>query len=179
MKVNNLLRESIHVKLFDREFLVPSNGSFNIPRPFKMGERMSVFINNKPYRMVTINSNEDLYIGNISSKIYDFLYNQIRVNVNPSNGLPFLKIWNKTDKTLSLNGNICIRPQSYELYLGRDHFGVPMGLVLKDLDGLYPEFLLTQPISDLYYGDVSYREPLPLYSEFDNSKVESLIRYFN
>jgi hypothetical protein len=179
MRVFNLLNDAVRVQISDGEFSIPRNSSVGLTRPFKFGEIMSVFVHGVPYRTVKIENNDDLYIGNITGKIYDYLYNQMRVNVNPTQGLPWLKIWNKTNKILSLNGNICIQPNSYHIYLGRDHFGVPMGLVLKDMDGIYPDFFLTQPISDLFYGDISYKEKLPLFSDFDNTKVESLIRYFN
>lgn len=179
MRITNLLKENVQVLLSDSKFSISANGFVVLNRPFYKNERMSIFVGGSPYQIVSIERNEDLYIGNVSSKIFDFLYQQMTANVNPMNGLPFLKIWNKTNRVLNLNGNICIKPNNSYIYLGRDHFGVPMGLELKDLDGLYPDFLLTQPISDLYYGDTSYREKLPLFSEFDNSKVESLIRYFN
>jgi len=70
-------------------------------------------------------------------------------------GMPFVHFHNFTDYILRINENINISPNGVLKYTGRDHFGVRLGTVLKDQDEIFPNFIITTPITDLYIGVVS------------------------
>lgn len=81
--------------------------------------------------------------------------------LNAVQGRPWIKIHNLTDRTLSLNNNIDISPNGVLRYSGRDHFGVRLGTVFKDQDGVFPTFIFDTPATDLYYGVTSdLQQPL-------------------
>lgn len=80
-------------------------------------------------------------------------------------GMPWIKIHNFSGRYLALNNNINISPGGFLRYTGRDHFGVRLGTVFKDQDGIYPDFVLSRPATDVYYG-VSSDIQQPLYGGF-------------
>ena len=98
-----------------------------------------------------------LHIGMITSRWVgaDADYNIGKPGLNAVQGLPWIKIHNTTNQMLSLNNNINISPGGILRYTGRDHFGVRLGTIFKDVDGRFPEFIFTVPATDVYYGVVS------------------------
>lgn len=104
-----------------------------------------------------------LHVGMITSRWVgaDADYNIAKPGLNAVQGLPWIKIWNTTDLTLSLNNNIDISPGGLMRYPGRDHFGVRLGTVFKDQNNIFPDFIFTIPATDVYYGIVSdLQQPL-------------------
>lgn len=98
-----------------------------------------------------------LYIGKVTSRFTGSMFNypeSLKGNGNIL-GMPFVNIHNLTDRPLSLNYNIRIPPNSTLKYLGRNHFGVRLGTVFSDNDGLYSDFIFKVPATDIYYGVVS------------------------
>ncbi len=104
-----------------------------------------------------------IHIGQITTRFSGCTWDdQFVVSSNAVQGRPYIRIHNPTMIPLRLNNNIRVDPNSTFFYSGRHHFGVPLGLVLKDVDGLYPRIQLTKPITDIYYGIVS-DTPQPIY----------------
>ena len=104
-----------------------------------------------------------IHIGQITTRFSGGTWDdQMVVSSNAVQGRPYIRIHNPTMLPLRLNNNILVEPNSVFFYTGRHHFGVPLGLVLKDVDALYPRIQLTKPITDIYYGIVS-DTPQPLY----------------
>ena len=105
----------------------------------------------------------EIHIGQITTRFSGGTWDdQMVVASNAVQGRPYIRIHNPTMIPLRLNNNILVEPNSVLFYTGRHHFGVPLGLVLKDVDGLYPRLQLTKPITDIYYGIVS-DTPQPIY----------------
>ncbi len=102
----------------------------------------------------TINS---LNVGMVTSKWVgaNSDYNIGKAGLNAVQGLPYVRIHNMTGQTLYLNGNIKIEPESMIRYKGRDHFGVRLGTVFRDMKGVFSTFTWSIPATDLYYGIVS------------------------
>jgi len=122
---------------------------------------------------------KNLHVGMITSRWVgaDGDYNIGSPGLNAVQGLPWIKIHNMTDRPLALNENINISPGGTLRYTGRDHFGVRLGTVFKDPDGIFPEFIFTVPATDVYYGVVSdIQQPLfggfQLTAEFDDNPDE-------
>ena len=96
-----------------------------------------------------------LHVGMVTSK---WVGSDGDSSISPGNavqGLPWIKIHNMTDYPLSINNNINISPQGTLRYSGRDHFGVRLGTVFKDQNGIFDDFIFTTPATDIYYGVVS------------------------
>jgi hypothetical protein len=74
---------------------------------------------------------------------------------NGAQGLPSIKIHNKTNYPLYLNENIIISPGGIQIYKGREFLGVRIGTIFKDQDRIFPDFILSTPATDLYYGITS------------------------
>ena len=106
-----------------------------------------------------------LNVGMVTSK---WVGTQNDSSISPGmavQGLQWIKIHNMTDYLLRLNNNIIIPPGETDRYLGRDHFGVRLGTVFKDQDGVFPDFIFSVPATDIYYGIVSDLKQ-PLFGEF-------------
>ena len=105
----------------------------------------------------------EIHVGQITTRFSGGTWDdQMVVASNAVQGRPYIRIHNPTMLPLRLNNNILVEPNSVFFYTGRHHFGVPLGLVLKDVDALYPRLQLTKPITDIYYGIVS-DTPQPIY----------------
>ena len=116
---------------------------------------LTKYIINKPI--------SEIHVGQITTRFSGGTWDdQMVVASNAVQGRPYIRIHNPTMTPLRLNNNILVEPNSVFFYTGRHHFGVPLGLVLKDVDGLYPRLQLTKPITDIYYGIVS-DTPQPIY----------------
>ena len=97
-----------------------------------------------------------LYVGMITSKWVGSDYADYQVpGANAVQGMPWIKMHNFTDQTVSLNNNIDISPGGVLRYSGRDHFGVRLGTVFEDQNGIYPTFIFSTPATDVYYGVTS------------------------
>ena len=104
-----------------------------------------------------------IHVGQITTRFSGGTWDdQMVVAGNAVQGRPYIRIHNPTMIPLRLNNNILVKPNSVIFYTGRHHFGVPLGLVLKDVDALYPRIQLTKPVTDVYYGIVS-DTPQPIY----------------
>ena len=105
----------------------------------------------------------EIHVGQVTTRLSGGTWDdQMVVASNAVQGRPYIRIHNPTMVPLRLNNNILVEPNTIFFYTGRHHFGVPLGLVLKDVDGLYPRLQLTKPITDIYYGIVS-DTPQPIY----------------
>lgn len=81
---------------------------------------------------------------------------------NATDGMPYIKIENMTPNFLVLNESINIGPGGFLRYTGRDHYGVRLGTVLRDTNGVFPDYIIKEPLDFIYYGVVS-DIPQPLY----------------
>lgn len=103
-----------------------------------------------------------LHVGMVTSRWVgaDADYN-IGKPGNAVQGLPWIKIHNRTQYPLSINNNINISPGGTLRYTGRDHRGVRLGTVFEDQDRIFKNFIFTIPATDIYYGVVSdIQQPL-------------------
>ena len=152
--------------------VIPPYGRIDVPmseidRRFKQGFLIKVYtLNDKNEKSLYSSSLlatpkgtmiNELNIGMITSRWVgaDSDYNIGKPGLNAVQGLPWIKIHNLTDQYLSLNENINISPNGILRYTGRDHFGVRLGTVFKDMSGTHPDFIFTVPATDVYYGVVS------------------------
>jgi hypothetical protein len=102
------------------------------------------------------NTIKKLHVGMVTSKWMGSDGNShISPGDNAVQGLPWIKIHNKTNYPLYINNNIIISPGGTEKYKGRDHFGVRLGTIFKDQDGIFPDFIFSTPATELYYGITS------------------------
>ena len=104
-------------------------------------------------------------------------YNIGKPGLNAVQGLPWIKIHNRTQYPLSINNNINISPGGVLRYTGRDHFGVRLGTLFQDQDKIFKDFIFTIPATDVYYGVVSdIQQPLfggwQMTPEFDDDPNE-------
>lgn len=97
------------------------------------------------------------HVGMITSRWISMssAYRTAQNGLNNVQGMPWVLIHNHGPTTLRLNTNIVIPSGGTVRYKGRDHFGVRLGTVFKDIDGLYPDLIWTVPSTDIYYGVVS------------------------
>lgn len=200
----NHLSKSVKIKVGDDDVVVvklhpkssktvPLSGIVNMFRtPLGNDEVFTVYtfdqkLPNEPeekYGEYTIDLDSDsfvkrLFIGGVTSRFVGSTFNypeSLKGNGNIL-GIPFVNIHNLTDRTLSLNYNIRIPPNSTLKYLGRNHFGVRLGTVFSDNDGLYSDYIFKVPATDIYYGVVSDIEQASfggyqLYKEFIHSNRE-------
>lgn len=67
-------------------------------------------------------------------------------------GMPYVYIHNNTDQPLRLNYNIIIAPHDSLRYRGEYAYGVALGTRLKDQSGVFKDFRILSPMTDIYYG---------------------------
>jgi len=97
-----------------------------------------------------------LHIGMVTSRWVGATQDStFKPGLNAVQGRPWIKIHNLTDEYLSLNDSIDISPGGMLRYSGRDHFGVRLGTIFKDRNGVFPDYIFTIPATDLYYGITS------------------------
>jgi hypothetical protein len=95
-----------------------------------------------------------LHVGMITSKMVG--NNGItKTGWTAVQGRPFVTIHNQTGIDLGINHNINIPAYTYLNYSGRDNFGVRLGTILTDSEGIFPSFKMKQPATDIYWGVVS------------------------
>ena len=105
-----------------------------------------------------------LHIGMITSKWvgatqdYKFI-----PGLNAVQGRPWIKIHNRTALNLHINNNIDISPYGTLRYSGRDHFGVRLGTIFTDQEGIFPSWKFKVPATDVYWGVVSDLQ-MPLFA---------------
>jgi hypothetical protein len=99
----------------------------------------------------------ELHIGMISSRWDQSSSGDISLWALPEaiQGYPWLKIHNMTGMYLSLNNNINISPYGKLRYTGRHNFGVSLGTIFRDQNGIFPDYKYKVPATDLYYGIIS------------------------
>jgi hypothetical protein len=80
---------------------------------------------------------------------------------------PFVKIHNATEIPLILNGgNIVVEPHQVIRDKGSSlHQGVPLGMIYRDNDRIYPDYHMLSPTTDIYFGVISDLQQ-SLYSGF-------------
>lgn len=119
-----------------------------------------------------------LHIGMITSRWVGATQDStFKPGVNAIQGRPWIKIHNKTAINLHINNNIDISPRGTLRYSGRDHFGVRIGTIFTDQDGIFPPWKFDIPATDVYWGVVSdLQQPLfggwQIDSEFDDEADE-------
>ena len=119
-----------------------------------------------------------LHVGMITSRwVGADGESSISPGLNAVQGLPWIKIHNMTEYPISLNNNINISGGGVLRYSGRDAFGVRLGTIFEDQDGVFEDFIFTTPATDVYYGVVSDIQQslfggFQLFSELDDSAYE-------
>lgn len=88
---------------------------------------------------------------------------------NATDGMPYIKIENMTPNFLVLNESINIGPGGFLRFTGRDHYGVRLGTVLHDTNGVFPDYIIKERLDFIYYGVVS-DIPQPLYGGWQLSE---------
>lgn len=116
-----------------------------------------------------------IYLGQVTSR--NIVKNFGRTSIGGGYGQPFINIHNLTLLPLKIN-NFEIPPYSIGRYKGPYHMGVELGTVLQNKDGLYLDFIILKPITDVYYGLVSTYDQ-PLYGGFDSNFMETMQWEFN
>jgi hypothetical protein len=72
-----------------------------------------------------------------------------------------IRIHNLGTVPLTFNNSIYVEPKEMVIYEGREKNGIPLGLVLKNNDNIYPQFKITTYTTDIYYGLVAqYEQPV-------------------
>lgn len=99
---------------------------------------------------------KNLHVGMITSRWVGANQDSVyRPGANGPQGRPWVHIANRTKRKIRLNYDLQVDPLKMEIYKGENHFGVPLGTVFKDFDGLYPDFKFMIPATHIYYGVVS------------------------
>lgn len=107
-----------------------------------------------------------LHIGMVSSKtVGSHLAEDVTPGANAVQGRSRVYIHNLTPRPIRLNYNIVIPPNNTLIYYGRHYFGVALGTIFKDQDGIFKDFIYTIPATDIIYGINSDVE-FPSYSGF-------------
>lgn len=108
-------------------------------------------------RVPTDKTIRSLHIGMVTSRWVQTSSRDVSTWAYPEaiQAYPWLKIHNMTGRYLNLNNNIDISPHGTLRYTGRHHFGVSLGTIFKDQDGLFPDYKYKVPATDLYYGVIS------------------------
>lgn len=125
-----------------------------------------------------INLSDDKAIKAIHCGMNSSQYD-IAVSAEPTksplgSALPRVRIVNETNRLLRLNYNIQIPPKRAYLYFGEYQNGIPLGMILKDQDGILQDFVIDRPVTDIFMGLISDIS-LPLYdgakigNEFDDT----------
>lgn len=84
---------------------------------------------------------------------------------NAPDGMNYIKIKNMTPNFLVLNQSINIGPFGTLRFTGRDHYGVRLGTLLRDSNGVFPDYVINQKMDFIYYG-VTSDIPQPLFGGF-------------
>lgn len=119
---------------------------------------------------------KNLHVGMVTTRFMANSTDSLHMTTTAGNagqGSAWLVIHNTTKIPLSLNnGEIKVEPHSTFRYLGYLNQGVTLGTYFKDDTGLYPDYQLLKPYTDLYYGIVSdLQQPLDgclQYEEFND-----------
>jgi len=100
---------------------------------------------------------KSLHVGQMTSRWVGATQDSTSIpGLNAVQGRPWVKIHNRTDREILLNkGGIKIPPDGFVRFKGRDHFGVRLGTIFKDVEGIYPDFNFDVPATDIYYGVTS------------------------
>ncbi len=69
--------------------------------------------------------------------------------------LAMVRLVNTTPRIIRLNYNIVIPPMSSVNYRGENDAGIPLGLTLKDCDGIFEHYVINIPVSDIFFGVTS------------------------
>lgn len=109
----------------------------------------SRYVIDKPIDKLFVGMMSPRYIG----KTFDLL-NYENTASNAVRGIVFVRIHNMTEIPLLINKFI-VPPHSSYRYAGYMNNGVPIGTIFKNGNGLYKDFQMLRPYSDLYYGQVS------------------------
>lgn len=98
-----------------------------------------------------------LHIGMVTSRWVGATQDSTFIpGLNAVQGRPWVKIHNRTDRKIILNqGGIQIPPNGFVRFKGRDHFGVRIGTIFRDTEGIYSDFKFDVPATDIYYGVTS------------------------
>lgn len=100
---------------------------------------------------------KELHVGMMTSK-WVGASNDFSVGRNGGaaiQGVPWLRMHNLTDYPLEINEGINITAGGVLRYTGRQHFGVALGTKFVDQDGIFPDFVMNTPATDLYIGVTS------------------------
>lgn len=102
---------------------------------------------------------KELRVGMITSR---WTNTHMGVPVSPGNatgGMSTVNLINLTDFDITLNDK-SVASKGLTPYRGKDGLGVRIGTILVDEDGVFPDFKIETPATDIYYGVVSdsYKE---------------------
>lgn len=110
-------------------------------------------------------------IGQITTRIVG---NELEQGVLGGSSMRTLTFHNHTDLPLYLNEDIFVAPHDHLRYRGKWAYGVPMGIVLIDRTGVFPEFQVFRVSTDIYYGLVTDLEQ-PMFGGFQTVFNDSAI----
>ncbi len=151
-QVDYYMRQGHHVKVYVKD----------IQRPGKIPQE-ELFADDVFSRLPKNETIKGFHIGMITNRWVstssDDSSNWVLPNAIQSQ--PWIKIHNHTDRYIALNNNINISPRGQLRYSGRHNFGVPLGTIFVDQDGIFPDYQYTVPNTDIYYGVISdVQQPL-------------------
>jgi hypothetical protein len=78
--------------------------------------------------------------------------------------MPELRLHNFTNHPLLFNGNLVVPPRGSTEYKGREQSGIQTGFLLVNNDGIFRDFLIKHPVTDIYFGLVSDHQ-MPTYTK--------------
>ncbi len=115
----------------------------------------------KDYGVVNKNQKE-LNIGMVNTRELFFESSVFKGTVYE---MSKIRIHNRGKIPLTFNGHIFVDAGCVYTYSGTGDMprGVPMGIVLRNGEGIYEDFKIMRPITDIYYGLISEYK-VPLYS---------------
>jgi hypothetical protein len=141
----------------------------NIEKGGRVQVRLQPSISSEPvhiYRDYLIVKDEfplNLHVGMITTKKLHFTSPVIYGGLLE---MRYINIHNRMDVPLELNDHIVVPPNSRVIYngviTGNEGGGVGVGEVFTDKKGIFPQFEIEMPITDLYYGVISDKE-VPFY----------------
>lgn len=186
--VFNYLLKSVRLKFSNgKELVVPARSHKTLglewfKKHFKSGSKISIwyFDPKKPglgethfgdYQTSTPDHViKGFHIGQITSRSVGASTDlTIGRPANATDGMPYIKIENMTPNFLVLNESINIGPGGFLRFTGRDHYGVRLGTVLRDANGVFPDYIIKERLDFIYYGVVS-DIPQPLYGGWQLSE---------
>ena len=112
--------------------------------------------------VITNSQQKELNVGMVNTRQLFFESSVFKGTVYE---IPKIRIHNRGKFPLHFNGHILVDPGCVYTYSGIGDMpaGVPTGTILRNNEGIYGDFKIMRPITDIYYGLISEYK-VPLYS---------------